>query len=109
MVKKRKLSTAFDSEVSQNNNNKEQAIAKESSGDSINYQTIRDVGEILQAKYKKKAKKPTVEETHVRTTFLFDRELSKRLDRMAKGKRGFKTMFYNEAIKALLDEMEEDR
>ena len=57
-------------------------------------------------KYEAKVKKPTVEDTHTRATFLFRNDLAKRLDKLAKGKRGFKTEFLNTAIEALLNEME---
>jgi ethanolamine utilization protein EutQ (cupin superfamily) len=68
--------------------------------------TVQDVKVNLLSMYDKKTKKETVEDTHIRTTFLFRKDLSKRLDKLAKGKRGFKTMFMNEAIEALLNEME---
>ncbi|WMX58969.1 hypothetical protein [Peribacillus sp. R9-11] len=72
----------------------------------INNKTVLDVKENLLSKYEEKSKKLTVEETHTRSTFLFRNDLSKRLDELAKGKRGFKTMFLNEAIESLLDELE---
>jgi hypothetical protein len=56
--------------------------------------------------YEEKTKKEKVEDTHMRSTFLFRKDLAKRLDKLAKNKRGFKTMFMNKAIEALLDEME---
>lgn len=68
--------------------------------------TVKDVSNELLSMYEAKKKKKTVEETHVRTTFLFDKELEKRLTKLAKGKRGFKTMFFNKAIESLLNEME---
>jgi len=51
-------------------------------------------------------KKKTVEDTHTRTTFLFRNDLVKRLDKLAKDKRGFKTMAINKAIENLLNELE---
>jgi hypothetical protein len=69
--------------------------------------TVAEVKEKVMSKYEEKTKKQTVEETHVRTTFLFKKELSKRLDKLAENKKkGFKTLFFNDAIEALLDEME---
>jgi len=68
--------------------------------------TIEDVKQNLLSMYEKKTKKETVEDTHTRTTFLFRKDLAKRLDKLSKNKRGFKTMFMNKAIEALLDEME---
>lgn len=45
----------------------------------------------------------------VRTTFLLDTELNKRLNKLTEGKkRGFKTKFYNAAISRMLDELEKD-
>lgn len=69
--------------------------------------TVEAVKQDLLSMYEEKAKKETVEDTHTRTTFLFRKDLAKRLDRLSKNKRGFKTMFINKAIEALLDEMEE--
>lgn len=69
--------------------------------------TVEDVKRQLMTSYEEKANKKTVEETHTRSTFLFENRLSSRLDKLAKKKkRGFKTMFINKAIEALLDEME---
>jgi predicted DNA-binding protein len=69
--------------------------------------TIKDVTNSILSMYDEKTKKKTVEETHNRATFLFRKDLQERLDNMADGKRGFKTMFMNKAIEALLDEMED--
>lgn len=69
--------------------------------------TVRDVRNNIMSRYDEKSKKKTVEETHTRATFLFRNDLQERLDKLADGKRGFKTMFLNEAIEAMLDEMEE--
>lgn len=54
--------------------------------------------------------KQRVEDTHKRSTFLFRRDLSDRLDEMAKadGSRGFKTMFINRAIESFLDAYEKE-
>lgn len=68
--------------------------------------TVKEVSDGLLSMYDEKRRKKTVEDTHIRTTFLFDKELEKRLSKLAKGKRGFKTMFFNEAIRSLLDELE---
>ncbi|AYC54163.1 hypothetical protein CHCC15075_1702 [Bacillus licheniformis] len=56
--------------------------------------------------FESKQKKPTIEDTHTRTTFLVENDLRKRLDKLAKGKRGFKTSFVNTALRILLDEAE---
>ncbi|MBM0067979.1 hypothetical protein [Alkalicoccobacillus gibsonii] len=54
-------------------------------------------------------KKPTVEDTHTRGTFLIQNELLERLDALAKGqKRGFKTKLVNHALKEFLDQIEKN-
>lgn len=68
--------------------------------------TLRDVTNSIMDMYKEKSNKKTVEETHTRATFLFRNDLQKRLDKLSSGKRGFKTMFMNKAIEAMLDELE---
>jgi hypothetical protein len=68
--------------------------------------TVRDITNTIMSMYDEKSKKKTVEETHTRATFLFRKDLQTRLDNLAEGKRGFKTMFLNKAVEALLDEME---
>lgn len=72
--------------------------------DSI--QTISDITQRFKDKYEEKANRKTVEDTHVRTTFLFRKDLAKRLDKLSKNKRGYKTEFFNTAIEALLDDIE---
>ncbi|MCP3765055.1 hypothetical protein NLX67_22385 [Domibacillus sp. A3M-37] len=74
--------------------------------DESSSRTVEQVKSDLLSMFEEKTKKQTVEDTHQRTTFLFRKDLSKRLDKLAKGKRGFKTMFLNQAVEALLDEME---
>jgi len=69
-------------------------------------QTIRDVTNTIMSMYDEKSKKKTVEETHTRATFLFRKDLQTRLDNLADGKRGFKTLFLNKAVEAMLDEVE---
>jgi hypothetical protein len=70
--------------------------------------SVQQVKDELLNMYQEKSKKETVEDTHIRTTFLFRKDLAKRLDKLAKNKRGFKTMFMNKAIEALLDELEKE-
>lgn len=56
-----------------------------------------------------KRQKQRVEDTHKRSTFLFRRDLAERLDKLSRGEdRGFKTMFMNDAIEALLDAYERE-
>lgn len=64
--------------------------------------------EILKKEVRKAQSRPTMEDTHVRSTFLFRRDLQERLDRIAETQpRGFKTKFLNIAIESLLDQIEE--
>lgn len=52
-------------------------------------------------------KKPTIEETHKRQTFLIEKQLLKRLNQIAKrNPKGFKTHFINYCIKKGLDELD---
>jgi hypothetical protein len=68
--------------------------------------SVAQIKDDLLSMYDEKTKKEKVEDTHIRTTFLFRKDLSKRLEKLAKNKRGFKTLFMNKAIEALLDELE---
>lgn len=68
--------------------------------------SVAQIKDDLLSLYEEKTKKEKVEDTHIRTTFLFRKDLSKRLEKLAKNKRGFKTLFMNKAIEALLDELE---
>lgn len=57
--------------------------------------------------FKEKTTRKTVEETHRRQTYLIDKELIKRLDRLARRQpKGFKTAVINEGIRRVLDEVE---
>lgn len=59
-------------------------------------------------RFKEKVNRPTAEEKHKRATFFIDRELLDRLDRLASGReRGFKTAVVNEALRRILDELEQ--
>lgn len=85
---------------------KSNTIAEQETVTEASNKTVSDVKVNLLSKYEEKTKKQTVEETHTRSTFLFRNDLQERLDKLAKNKRGFKTMFLNEAIESLLDELE---
>jgi len=76
------------------------------SNDEGSTKTIEQVKLELQGMYEEKTKKQTIDDTHQRATFLFRKDLAKRLDKLSKNKRGFKTMFLNKAIETLLDEYE---
>ncbi|MGD1416526.1 hypothetical protein P9294_gp193 [Bacillus phage FADO] len=75
--------------------------------DSNEVKTVKDMANNIVIDYREKMKKPTMEETHIRRSYLIDRELDKRLNKLAnKQGRGFKTHFINQAISLLLDEIE---
>ncbi|MBD1373830.1 hypothetical protein IC620_15910, partial [Hazenella sp. IB182357] len=56
--------------------------------------------------WKEFSKRKTVEDTHTRATFLVDNELLKRFNKLAKGKRGFKSKLINKALSDALDKLE---
>lgn len=57
--------------------------------------------------FKEKTTRKKVEETHRRQTYLINKELIKRLDRLARREsKGFKTALVNEGIRRLLNEVE---
>ena len=66
----------------------------------------KELKEALKKSYDAKYKRPTVNDTHTRNTFLLENDLNKRLNKLSKGKRGFKTEFLNTAVRQLLDIME---
>lgn len=72
--------------------------------------TLESIVGKFSEKVESRKQKQRVEDTHKRSTFLFRRDLSDRLDEMAKadGSRGFKTMFINDAIEAMLDAYEKE-
>jgi hypothetical protein len=58
----------------------------------------------------KQTKKLRVEDTHSRYTVLIDNELLKEINRVAKGKgKGFKTWFFNYALKMMLEEIKDNK
>lgn len=58
--------------------------------------------------YQERLDKKRVEDTHIRRTFLVDKDLDKRLDKLAKKReRGFKTLLINQAIEQAIREYEE--
>lgn len=66
------------------------------------------VKETLSKSYDAKYNKPTVNDTHTRTTFLLRNDLAQRVNQLSEGKRGYKTEFLNTAIAQLLDIIEKD-
>lgn len=59
------------------------------------------------AEFEKRLKKPTIEETHTRGTWLIRNDLLTRLNKLARHQqRGFKTYVVNYALETILDELE---
>ena len=71
--------------------------------------TIDDIKAELLGAYSKKVSKPKMEDTHVKRTYYIDKDLDRRLNKLAKTrKRGFKHVVINEGLKAILDSLEND-
>lgn len=96
--------------VTLNSNNSdvtEDVIQKSNTGDAEGNVTVKSAANDFKSEFKEIMKKQRVEDTHERTTFLFRKDLKKRLDRISKKEgKGFKTRFMNKAIEVLLDEWE---
>lgn len=61
----------------------------------------------IERKQQAKRSAQTVEETHKRQTYLIDKELIKRFDKLAKKEgRGFKTLVINSLLESYLNEAE---
>lgn len=61
------------------------------------------------SEWTQRERRPLVEETSKRSTFLLNKELIDRLNRVSSGqRRGFKTWLVNKAIKEMLDKIEEE-
>lgn len=57
--------------------------------------------------FEKRMRRPTVEQTHTRQTWLINNELLRRLNKVARNQgRGFKTHLINYALERVLDELE---
>ena len=71
---------------------------------------VESVGKLrtlIDDEYDRKYRRPKMDQTRVRTTFLLDRELSDRLNALkAIHGHGWKTIAFNNAIAALLKEYE---
>jgi len=86
-MSKKELSNMFPSDNEENNEEKPETNPME------------EVRNRIDKKHKEKANRPTVDETHTRTTFLLRNDLSEELNDLASNyKRGFKTDFLNEVI-----------
>lgn len=120
MAREDKRLTAFDL---QNTKNNQETVKENSNIDTeqkdvsmlsnsntetkdVTLQESKALGKEILQSYEEKKKAKTVEETHTRVTFLCRNDLAARLDKVSRGKRGFKTMALNKAIENLLDELE---
>lgn len=74
-----------------------------------NSKSLQDVSQDIMDTFTEMSKRKTVEDTHTRATYLVRNDLLKRLDKLAKGKRGFKTLFVNKAMEALLNDLENEK
>lgn len=82
------------------NNTKDDKVEDYSpSEDSIATSITTDI----KNEYKAKKSKKTLEDSHVRVTFLLDRETNEQLNRICDGKRGLKTLILNKAVKYAVD------
>lgn len=88
--------------VNSNSNNSNITLDETSSEKPL---TVAEIKENLLSMYDEKVNAPKMEDTHERTTFFIDKQLKKRLDKLSKNKHGYKKIFYNTAIRALLDEI----
>lgn len=79
---------------------------EEEKQEQVEVSSLSDLKADIMGAFEAKTKKKTVEDTHTRTTFLLRNDLLHRLDKLAAGKRGFKTMVFNKAMEAILDELE---
>lgn len=88
------------------NNNKETPV----SNTGVNQtKTIDDVKADLLGAYSEKISKPKMEDTHIKRTYYIDKDLDRRLNKLAKTrKRGFKHVVINEGLKAILNSLEND-
>lgn len=68
--------------------------------------TIRDLTKDIMSDYEAIVKRERVEDTHTRATFLIHNDLLKRLDKVSRGKRGYKKILVNRALERILDEIE---
>ncbi|GEN47184.1 hypothetical protein [Alkalibacillus haloalkaliphilus] len=88
-------------EAFENHEEKEAENHELSSGDKNKEEQIK--------RLKQSARKKKMEDTHVRQTFLIEKELAKELDKITqKNARGFKTEFINYAILQALKDINDD-
>ena len=105
----KKLTTAFNKEfedvtVTCNTNTEHEDVTPTSN----DLNTLENVKGNIEGIIAERKGKKRVEDTHKRSTFLFRKDLQKRLDRLVKSKKEIsKTLFINMAIEALLNEFED--
>ncbi|PEE73595.1 hypothetical protein COM81_27795 [Priestia megaterium] len=65
--------------------------------------TIEEVATSIMSKFEERINRPTKEQTHIRRSFLINRELDRQINELArKQPRGWKTHFINEALEILV-------
>ena len=113
MNKKRDLTSFSDFETKTEKEQNQDQAQEKSEGQEVEGQKSEEKTEEKENAYEfyqkviqEKKKKKTVEDTHQRATFLIDKELLKRLDKISKKERGLKTRLVNYAIEKMLDEIE---
>lgn len=68
--------------------------------------TVEEVREQLLNEYDERTKKKKIDDTHTRKTYLVRNDLHEKLDRISKGKHGFKTLMVNKALEAILKDFD---
>lgn len=96
-----------DSDTDQTSTQNDVTLNPSSSDNETN--NFTDFKTSILTKYEEKKKKKTVEETHIRTTFLLRKDLAKRLNKITRNKHGLKTILLNDAVEAIVKSMEEDK
>lgn len=70
--------------------------------DNMTATTVEQVKEDIMNIYEERTSKKKIDDTHIRKTYLIRRDLAKKLDRVSKGKHGFKTLMVNKALESIL-------
>src|SRR5699024_639805 len=95
-----------DSDTDQTSTQNDVTLNPSSSDNETN--NFTDFKTSILTKYEEKRKKKTVEESHIRTTFLLRKDLAKRLNKITRPKHGLKTILLNNAVEAIVKAMEEE-
>jgi len=105
----------FQEHISQLNPEDDESTPKEDSDLNENIETDDQYNDFdnfkkdILHKYDKKRKRKTMEETHTRTTFLLENSLANRLNKLTRNKRGLKTLVLNDAVRAIIMALEDDK